>query len=390
MSGWAVSDLRAWRRLRGARPARAQGARKRPVVWLVATAVEALAPLHVLIEALAEHRLAPECRVVMAFTARADATLLQEIAPGAPDLMVLAGPRLPVPLLAGARGAGVGLFWVDVAGPPVIGSLRLVPGYTRGLLEALDEIHLRDSIAQRGLRRILGNSARVHLTGPLAQYGSAPGCNASELSQLQDAMAQRPVWLGYDLPAAEEDAVLLAHAQALRRAHRLLLIAIPRDPARAAAMAERARDIGFDCARRSQEDEITETTQVYIADAEDAPGLFLRLASVGYLGGSLTKEAGSPSVVLAASLGTAMVFGRQALTGPEGGFANQLRAAGAGRLIMTAPELGEAISTLLAPDTGALAALAAWELATMGGENTADLARAICDWLQLNLPGQGA
>ena len=390
MSGWAVSDLRAWRRLRGARPARAQGRRKRPMVWLVATAAEALAPLHVLAEALAEHRLAPDCRVVMAFTPRADATLVQEIAPDAPDLMVLAGPRLPAPLLAGARGAGVGLFWVDVAGPPEVGTMALVPGYARGLLDALDEIHLRDSIAQRGLRRILGNSARVHLTGPLARHGSAPGCNASELSQLQDAIAQRPVWLGYGLTATEEDAVLLAHAQALRRAHRLLLIAIPRDPARAAAMAERARDIGFDCARRSLEEEITETTQVYIADAEDAPGLFLRLAPVGFLGGSLTKDAGSPSVILAASLGTALVFGRYAMAGPEGSFASQLRNAGAGRLIMAAPELGEAISTLLVPDTGAMAALAAWELATMGSDNTADLARSICDWLQLNLPGQGA
>jgi 3-deoxy-D-manno-octulosonic-acid transferase len=360
------------------------------MIWLCATGPSAIEPLRVLEDSLQENRIAPRCRQILATTPEDDAAILADLDKNAPDLLVLCGPRVPPALLAAARIRGTGLFLVDATGVAVSGMLRFVPGFTRSILDSFDEIHVRDQGALRAVRRVMGDSPKVHLSGPLARHGSAPGCNAFELTSLHAAMAQRPVWLGYSLPAAEEDAVLLAHAHALRRAHRLLLIAMPRDAARGANLAERARDIGFVCSRRALDEDITETTQVYIADTEDAPGLFLRLAPVGFLGGSLTRDAGSPALVLAAALGTAMVFGRHALTGADGPFAALLRAGGGGRLISAAPELGEAISALLAPDVGAQAALAAWELATEGSDTTATLARSLCDWLQLNLPAPGS
>ena len=50
-------------------------------------------------------------------------------------------------------------------------------------------------------------------------------------------MATRPVWLAVDVPAAEEAAVIAAHRAALRLAHRLLLILVPQEAARAADLA---------------------------------------------------------------------------------------------------------------------------------------------------------
>ncbi len=142
------------------------------------------------------------------------------------------------------------------------------------------------------------------------------GCNAFELDALRKALGARPVWFAMTCPRVEVDAALLAHAQALRRAHRLLLIVQPRDPTPAEAIAHLARDAGFVCARRTLEEEITETTQVYIADTDDDPGLFLRLAPVSYLGGSLTEGTRAPPRRDGAALGSALVFGPHADAGP--------------------------------------------------------------------------
>ena len=65
-----------------------------------------------------------------------------------------------------------------------------------------------------------GQSAAV-ATGALARNGAVPGCNQQELGALRDAIGARPVWFAQDVPAAELDAVFLAHSHALRRAHRL-------------------------------------------------------------------------------------------------------------------------------------------------------------------------
>jgi len=57
---------------------------------------------------------------------------------------------------------------------------------------------------------------------------------------------------------------------------------------------------------------------------------------------------------------------------------------GGGLLIGTRAELGEAVSHLLVPEVGADVALRAWTLVTAGSEATLAVARAICDWLDLN------
>ncbi len=61
------------------------------------------------------------------------------------------------------------------------------------------------------------------------------------------------------------------------------------------------------CVRRSQHQDITPATQIYLADTMGELGLFYRLASVTCLGGSFTWGGHNP--VEPAQLGCAMVFG---------------------------------------------------------------------------------
>lgn len=300
-----------------------------------------------------------------------------------PALLVLAGTVLPPNLIERAQARGVALMLVNATHATAPGRWGLWPGFTRALLAAFDQIHTRSESAQSAFARQLRSAATVIYTGAMARFAPAPACNHAELAALRHVLAGRPVWFAYSLPRSEVEATLAAHAQALRRAHRLLLILAPRDPREGAEMAELATNIGFSCARRMSDDEIKETTQIYITDGEDEPGLFLRLAPVSYLGGSLTPDTGTPGPLPAAALGSALVFGPHAEPDCRA-FLEQLRRVGGGRRIAAAADLGEAVSVLLSPEIGAEAALKAWTMATEGSDNTYALARALCDWMQLN------
>ncbi|HPD92590.1 MAG: hypothetical protein H6900_01105 [Rhodobacter sp.] len=369
---------------------RAAPARPRPGVWLHAGDPASLPGLSVLAAHLAEQPEAPRTRLTggpqapgpgddpRAIEAAIDAF-------GA-RVLVLAGGVLPVPLIERARARGVALVLVDAVNPVPSAGWRILPGYARGVLSQFQQIHARDTAAAAAISRTVKGAVPVLVTGALARHAPVRGCNAPELDALRQALGARPVWFAHALPESESDAVFLAHAHALRRAPRLLLIVQPADPGLGAGMAARAADVGFVRARRSQDEDIAETSQVYLADTEDDPGLFLRLAPVTYLGGSLSPQAATPSPVSAAALGSALVFGPQASAGDRV-FLDALRRLGGGRQIGTAADLGEAISTLLSPEAGAEAALRAWTLATEGSEATHTVARAICDWLDLNAGG---
>jgi len=388
----AVPGLRAYRMFRSTGTA-AQPEPDLPAAgsglscWLHATDPDEFDALKLLAAQLNELRGAPQCmvtgggahpgpgedpRVIDAWLERTR-----------PVLLVLAGPVLPPNLIERAQAHGVALMLVNATHATAPGRWGLWPGFNRSLLATFAQIYARTESARQSFSRTVRGASSVVVAGALARFPPAPACNHAELAALRHALAGRPVWFAYSLPRAEAEAALAAHAQALRRAHRLLLILAPRDTREGAALAEQAAAMGFSCARRMTDDDLNETTQIYIADAEDEPGLFLRLAPVSYLGGSLTPDTATPGPLPAAALGSALVFGPHAQ--PEHRpFLEQLRRVGGGRRISAAQDLGEAVSVLLAPEIGAEAALKAWTMATEGSDATYQLARAICDWMQLN------
>jgi len=194
-------------------------------------------------------------------------------------------------------------------------------------------------------------------------------------------MATRPGWLAADVPAAEEAAVIAAHRSALRLAHRLLLILVPQDPARGEDLARQIEAAeGWAVAQRGLEQEPDTETEVYIPDSDAEYGLWYRLAPVTYMGGSLLGEGCARNPMEPAALGSAIIYGPR-----PGGFGvvfGRLGAAQAARAVGSAPDLGEALSDLLAPDRAARLAQAAWGLASEGVDVTdrvIELARRILD-----------
>jgi 3-deoxy-D-manno-octulosonic-acid transferase len=355
-------------------------AQRRHRVWLQATQADRVESLLVLAGQLSEFRENPQVQV-----GRPDTPPVADRL-AATDLLVLSGDVLPGEMIEAARANGTGVLWIEACAAPRLARRGLLPGRLRRCLGGLAEIHAADATAAAALTRYLRGAVPVQTGGVLARIPPAQPCNESELAALRDALGGRPAWFAYSLPETEFDAALAAQITAMRQAHRLLMIAAPRDPRDGPDLSARAAALGLEVARRQAEDEIDESVQVYVTDGEDAPGLFLRLASVSYLGGSLTPGTQVPSAPDAAALGAALVFGPE----PASSFLAQLRASGGGRRIARPADLGATLGTLLAPEVAAAAALQAWTLATQGSDVTWSTARAICDWLALNPPRAAA
>lgn len=352
-------------------------------VWLHATTPDDAAATEVLALALRDLPRAPRCVVTGLPGAPGPGedvaaldTLLMDQRIG---LVVLVGSALPVAMIERARARGIALFLVDCADPAPLGGWRILPGYTRSILKRFAQIHTRDARAAASLPRAIHAAVEVHESGTLARLAPARGCNQQELEELRAAVGTRPVWCAASVPQSEMVAVLDAQAILLRRAQRLLLIVQPREAEAAATLAGAT---GLGVTLRSVDEQIDESTQVYLADADDPPGLFQRLATVCYLGGSLSTGADPLSATEAAALGSALVAGPKA-QGATKDLLDRLRAVGGMTEVRAPADLAEAVGRLLSPEVGAQAALRAWSLASAGAEATLAVARAIADHLAL-------
>lgn len=288
-----------------------------------------------------------------------------------PALILLTGADLPPALIHAATRRGIAVALADLSLPETAPPpWRWGSGMAAALLRRLDPILVADRATERALARIAGAGLPVHVTGRIEATMDPPGHDEAERAALSELIEARPVWLAADLPEAEEEAVIAAHALALRFAHRALLILSPADPARGPALVVRLADRGLEAALRSADEDPDADVQVLIADLPGELGLWYRLAPVSYLGGTLAETGPRRAPAEAAALGSAILHGPR--DGGKGGVQGvtlaDLDAAGAACRVADAAALAEALADLLAPDRAAQLALRAWTLATAGAE----------------------
>jgi len=205
----------------------------------------------------------------------------------------------------------------------------------------------------------------VRPLGPLATTPVPPPVIASDLDDMTRLLASRPVWLSAATPPAEVDAVLAAHRAAAQLSHRLLLILELADPVAGLALADRLQNMGMRVALRSVGDEPAPDCQVLIADDPGEIGLWARLASITYMGGTLSGG-GDCDPAIPAALGSVVIHG------PMGGdyqrTLSALDQAQAAQIVLSSDALGQAVEQMLVPDRAAAFAHRAWDVLTRGAE----------------------
>lgn len=283
-----------------------------------------------------------------------------------PDAVFLAGGEMLPVAQAELQRRGLPMAMIECGAPRLPdGRDRWFPGLVRTGLEQMRAIHAVDAAAARGLLRLGADSI---VTGRMEEPSAALPCNEAERAALARLLATRPVWLAAGLPEAELPAVLAAHRACLRLAHRLLLIVVPEDPARADVLAPQIEtEEGLVTARRSAEEDPEPDVEVYFVDAAEM-GLWYRLAPITFLGGTLAGPDALRDPMEAAALGSALITGPR--TGHWAKAVDRLGAARATRPVGTPAELAEAVGELLAPDRAARLAQAAWGVSSDGAEAT--------------------
>jgi 3-deoxy-D-manno-octulosonic-acid transferase len=129
-------------------------------------------------------------------------------------------------------------------------------------------------------------------------------------------------------------------------------------------MRDQLAQDGWAVGLRSEGDEPSDDLSVYIADLPGELGLWLRLAPISFMGGTLTGAPSSRSPMEAAVLGSAILHGP--LTGDHAADYRRLDAAGAARVATRPADIAAAVEALSAPDQAAAMAHAAWEISSAG------------------------
>ncbi len=261
------------------------------------------------------------------------------------------------------------LLMVDARSPRLMPDREgWYPGLIRNALAPFRHIMVLDDAAAKAFRRAGAEPGQIAVTGRMEEASAALPYIESDRAALAHILATRPIWLAADIAAEEESAVIAAHREVLRLAHRLLLILVPSDPSRAESLAARIEaEEGWRVALRRADHEPDTETEVYIPDASDY-GLWYRLAPITFLGGSLDGKGCSRNPMEPAALGSAILYGPR--SGAYGLAYGRLGAARAARMVGSGGDLTQALGDLLSPDRAARQAQAAWAIASEGAEVT--------------------
>ncbi len=244
---------------------------------------------------------------------------------------------------------------------------RWLPGAARVLLGSFDRIFVQDETTANYFRKLRVQGDKIEVTGSLKESGGALPHNEAERLRLSDQLKTRPVWLAASTHEGEEELAAIAHAQAIKASHRLLLILAPRHPERGPDIAAMLRDRGWNVSVRSEGADPEPATQIYLADTLGEMGLWYRVAPVTFLGGSLV-EIGGHNPYEPAALGSAIVHGPHVASAEE--IYDRLDTSAAAKQVVTAEQLGEVIVELLEPHRAAALAHAAWEVTSSGAGAT--------------------
>ncbi|WP_273690771.1 3-deoxy-D-manno-octulosonic acid transferase [Ketogulonicigenium vulgare] len=302
-----------------------------------------------------------------------------------PDLLIWMEGDLHAPLLKATHLRGISALLVDAHSdrlPPLRANwpLRLNSSPTT----LFDRALASDGATARRLIRDGLPPARVEVNGLLDSVPAALPYNEAERADMAADLGTRPVWLAAGVTLAELPEVILAQRSALRSAHRLLLVLLPADPKDEGAFAAALGAAELVYGLRAEDDSVDETSSVLLADSAIELGLWYRLASMTFMGGTLRPGGQSRHPFEPAALGSAVLAGPNVQ--PFGAAYLRLERAGGARLLRSGEELAATIDQLLAPDKTAKMALAAWQITTTGAEGT----NRIVDLVKLYLERQGA
>ncbi|WP_415919217.1 3-deoxy-D-manno-octulosonic acid transferase [Tateyamaria sp. SN6-1] len=296
------------------------------------------------------------------------ALVAQFVTHWAPDIVIWTWGGLMPNVILAAQAHGAHLILVD-AGHDGFDRRRdrWLPEVPRRLLAQFDVVMARSRDAFTRLAQLGRPVSEIELVSPLHPFGHTLPASDTDVSDVGEALHGRPTWLAAHVDMGEIPIVLAAHRQALKASHRLLLILLVADMVSAKAARDIATQRGLNVACWADGAYPDDHTQVLVADAVDELGLWLRVAPVAFVGGSLASQTADHDPYTFAAHGTAVIYGPYVPTHAPA--YKRLLDAGAARIVNDASSLGLAVTQMIAPDRAAQMAMAGWDVLTEGADS---------------------
>ncbi|QPF38087.1 3-deoxy-D-manno-octulosonic acid transferase [Acinetobacter sp. TTH0-4] len=187
-----------------------------------------------------------------------------------------------------------------------------VKGLTQGMLKGLDALLAQNQATlQRYLN--LGMPARKsQVLGSIKFDISAPESVIQQAKQLKHAwnLSSRKVITLASTHAPEEQKLLMALQPYLNQHPDIVVLVVPRHPERFDDVFQMIQALNLNVQRRSLNDSIQPTTQVYLADSMGEMWLWYALSQVCFVGGSLNEPGGGHNILEPIALNVPTVLGR--------------------------------------------------------------------------------
>lgn len=213
------------------------------------------------------------------------------------------------------------------------------------MLSQLDLIGAQAESDAERFRRLGVVPGRVLLTGSVKFEITLPTDIEERTRPLAERVeGQRPVVVAVSTREGEEEKVLKAFRQCLREVPELLLVLVPRHPERFNAVARLCESMALPVVRRSSPDKISPVIKVLLGDSMGEMLLYLGLADIAFVGGSLV-DTGCQNVLEPAAMGLPVLVGPSQFNFQH--ICEQLEEAGALKTIADEDRLAAGILDLL-------------------------------------------
>jgi 3-deoxy-D-manno-octulosonic-acid transferase len=209
-----------------------------------------------------------------------------------PDLSVWAERDLWPGLIADCRARGIPLALVNGRMDAASAAAKArAGGFFRDLYARFDLIEVQDAGTARHIEGIGIPKARIAITGSL-KTAAPPLADRPERPAVEAALKGRRLWLAASTHPGDETAVAEAHTRLVAKDPEACLILAPRNPAEAEVAAKGLARHGIDAAILPATNLPPRQAQAYVVAHIGQLGLWYRLATMAFVGGSLAEIGG--------------------------------------------------------------------------------------------------
>jgi len=163
---------------------------------------------------------------------------------------------------------------------------------TRELLKSLNYIGAQSALDAERFNTLGAEADTVAVMGNLKFDFPEVTSTLEQGRALRTNWQRSVVWVAASTHAGEDELILKAHQRIREAFPQALLVLVPRHPDRFDQVARLIIAEGFSLARRSNEEQVTEATGVYLGDTMGELMLLMAASDAAFVGGSLVPHGG--------------------------------------------------------------------------------------------------